>query len=99
MTPIQLVAHVYGDLVQGDMSRSLVHDLDVLFPGTKSEFTVSLELGKLSFVVGIIASRDPIWLSRTSLVIFCTLICLFFDHVGNNYYMLYVKLLPTVVII
>jgi hypothetical protein len=54
VTPLQLVAHVNGDLVQGDVSRSFVHDLDVLFPGTKSEFTLKLELGELSFVVGII---------------------------------------------
>lgn len=54
MAPFQLVAHVLGNLVKGNVTRSFVHDLDIHFPGTKSAFTLSLELGELGFVIGIV---------------------------------------------
>ena len=53
MTPIELVAHVLWNLVQRDMARSFVHDLDVLGPRACGQETLSHEFGKLCFVVGI----------------------------------------------
>ena len=45
--------HVLHHLVQGDVSRALDHDLDVVAPGHLGELTQSAELGELGLVVGI----------------------------------------------
>mmetsp|Transcript_18421 Transcript_18421/g.40109 ORF Transcript_18421/g.40109 Transcript_18421/m.40109 type:complete len:256 (+) Transcript_18421:667-1434(+) len=52
--PIQLVAHVFGNLVKRYMAGSLIHDLDIFFPGTTGESTLSLEFGKLGFIISVV---------------------------------------------
>mmetsp|Transcript_10070 Transcript_10070/g.13128 ORF Transcript_10070/g.13128 Transcript_10070/m.13128 type:complete len:210 (-) Transcript_10070:169-798(-) len=53
-TPFKLVSHIFRNLVEGDMSRTFIHDLDILFPGTFGQFTLSPEFSELSLVVGIV---------------------------------------------
>mmetsp|Transcript_1487 Transcript_1487/g.3133 ORF Transcript_1487/g.3133 Transcript_1487/m.3133 type:complete len:451 (+) Transcript_1487:730-2082(+) len=53
-TPIELVAHVLGNLVKGNMSGSFIHDLDVFFPRTLGKYSLSHQLGELRFVIGIV---------------------------------------------
>mmetsp|Transcript_19197 Transcript_19197/g.27998 ORF Transcript_19197/g.27998 Transcript_19197/m.27998 type:complete len:333 (-) Transcript_19197:631-1629(-) len=53
VTPFELIAHVHGNLVEGNVTRPFVHDLDVLLPRTQGELSLSFELGKLRFIVGI----------------------------------------------
>ena len=54
MAPVELVAHVLGDLVEGDVAGPLVHDLHVLGPGPLGELPLGLELGELGLVVGVV---------------------------------------------
>eukprot|EP00968_Pinguiococcus_pyrenoidosus_P014072 scaffold1280_cov246-Pinguiococcus_pyrenoidosus.AAC.14 len=54
VAPVELVAHVLGDLVERDVARSLVHHLHVLLPRPLGELPLHLELSELSFVVGVL---------------------------------------------
>mmetsp|Transcript_100350 Transcript_100350/g.239272 ORF Transcript_100350/g.239272 Transcript_100350/m.239272 type:complete len:257 (+) Transcript_100350:323-1093(+) len=54
MAPLQLLAHVLRDLVQGYVPRALVHHLHVLLPRSLRELPLDLELSKLGLVVGIL---------------------------------------------
>ena len=59
MTPLDLFFHVFLDHVHGHVPRALVHDLHSVFPSPGSQFSLSLELGKLSLVVGICDRTGP----------------------------------------
>eukprot|EP00438_Fugacium_kawagutii_P005648 Skav219565 [mRNA] locus=scaffold886:86975:94396:+ [translate_table: standard] len=54
MAPVQLLAHVVGDLVQGHVSRSLVHHLDTLLPGALGQIALHLQFAELGFVICIL---------------------------------------------
>mmetsp|Transcript_35226 Transcript_35226/g.84981 ORF Transcript_35226/g.84981 Transcript_35226/m.84981 type:complete len:296 (+) Transcript_35226:316-1203(+) len=54
VAPVKLIAHVLWNLVQGDVSGSLVHDLHVLLPGPFGEVSLGHELSELGFVIGVI---------------------------------------------
>mmetsp|Transcript_35790 Transcript_35790/g.70413 ORF Transcript_35790/g.70413 Transcript_35790/m.70413 type:complete len:241 (+) Transcript_35790:1037-1759(+) len=54
VTPLQLVAHIHRNLVQGNVSRTFVHDLHVLLPGAEGELSLCLEFRKLGLVVCVV---------------------------------------------
>ena len=53
MAPFNLFLHILLNKVHGNVTRSFVHDLTALFPGTGSEFSLDLQFGQLGIVVGI----------------------------------------------
>mmetsp|Transcript_3529 Transcript_3529/g.5111 ORF Transcript_3529/g.5111 Transcript_3529/m.5111 type:complete len:276 (-) Transcript_3529:692-1519(-) len=54
VTPFKLVSHIFRNFVEWNMSRTFIHDLNILFPSTFGEFTLSLEFSELGLVVGIV---------------------------------------------
>mmetsp|Transcript_38698 Transcript_38698/g.91685 ORF Transcript_38698/g.91685 Transcript_38698/m.91685 type:complete len:275 (-) Transcript_38698:986-1810(-) len=53
VAPVELLVHILLDLVQRDVARALVHDLDVLLPRPPRELPLDLELKELRGVVGV----------------------------------------------
>jgi hypothetical protein len=53
LAPVQLLFHVLRDLVERDVTRALVHHLNILLPCPAGQLSLSLELSKLSSIVGI----------------------------------------------
>mmetsp|Transcript_10666 Transcript_10666/g.13839 ORF Transcript_10666/g.13839 Transcript_10666/m.13839 type:complete len:295 (-) Transcript_10666:1007-1891(-) len=70
MAPLQLVLHIDRDFVKRHVPRSLVHDLNILFPSTFGEFTLDLEFSKLSFIISIIdrSWSEPITYGKSYIV-------------------------------
>mmetsp|Transcript_3584 Transcript_3584/g.10121 ORF Transcript_3584/g.10121 Transcript_3584/m.10121 type:complete len:529 (-) Transcript_3584:53-1639(-) len=58
VAPLELVGHVLGYLVHWDVAWPLVHDLDILLPGSGRELALDRELSKLGVVVRI---SDTAW--------------------------------------
>mmetsp|Transcript_59573 Transcript_59573/g.72914 ORF Transcript_59573/g.72914 Transcript_59573/m.72914 type:complete len:477 (+) Transcript_59573:302-1732(+) len=54
VAPVQLFAHVVGDLVQWHMPWAFIHDLDTLLPSTLGQIALHLELAELGLVIGIL---------------------------------------------
>mmetsp|Transcript_18714 Transcript_18714/g.33393 ORF Transcript_18714/g.33393 Transcript_18714/m.33393 type:complete len:243 (-) Transcript_18714:966-1694(-) len=52
--PVQLLVHVFLDLVQRHVAGALVHHLHVLLPGPACKLPLHLELEKLRRVVGVL---------------------------------------------
>mmetsp|Transcript_2080 Transcript_2080/g.3616 ORF Transcript_2080/g.3616 Transcript_2080/m.3616 type:complete len:280 (-) Transcript_2080:999-1838(-) len=54
VAPVELFPHVVRDLVQGHVSRSFVHYLNALLPGSHGQITLDLEFTELGLIIGIL---------------------------------------------
>mmetsp|Transcript_7691 Transcript_7691/g.13557 ORF Transcript_7691/g.13557 Transcript_7691/m.13557 type:complete len:298 (-) Transcript_7691:27-920(-) len=73
IAPLQLVLHVFGDLVQRNVAWTFVHDLHVVLPRTSGQVALSLEFGKLGLIIGVIdRTRSQAITNRERHIVFTT---------------------------